>query len=342
MIKLDNLLYFPYISIPKTPWLFKSLLYWDTVDTITPEQFLRRPQLFDGTYMSELLKAELVRPVLPMNYISDIPRFKEDFLSYVDSKFESIKVTYKRKDGNLVNVVRIHLEKMDEIGHELVKRELAYQKGRWFFMHKSVANDFMFYLACLIGKIRESQPITDGTIQLKTRMPAVTQQQRNFINREGWRRTILNSAFPTPMDIKSVKELYDFKEKNETPLKNFRKHIERELFNIDATQEHLREEKLKYLISDIEDEKQSISSKMKEKWNVFDCATLIQLTASGVTMTNAIQNGTNLALTGAALTVTNTVLTTLKKIGKNESDLFNSPLAYAFFVDERWNEERKE
>ena len=41
MINLDNLLYFPNISIPKTPWLYKSLLYWDTVDTITPEAFLK-------------------------------------------------------------------------------------------------------------------------------------------------------------------------------------------------------------------------------------------------------------------------------------------------------------
>lgn len=338
---MDNLLYFPYISIPKTPWLYKSLLYWDTVDTITPVQFLRRPSLFDGTYMSELMEAELVRPVMPMNYIYEIPNFKDDFLNYVDNKYVPKKDLYKRKDGKLVNCTRVHLEKMDEIGYELVERELAYQSGRWFLMHQSVANDFMFYLASLIGNMRASQPITDSAVQLKTRIPVGNQEQKNFINREDWRRTILNKAFPTPMEITNVQELYDFKQKNGTHLKEFRKHIERELLHIDSLPEHLRQERINYLITDIEEEKQSIASKMKEKWHVFDTATLIQLTVNGGTITNAIQNGTNLAIGTASLSIVGTLYSTLKKIGKNEKDILSNPLAYAFIVEERWGMKRR-
>lgn len=335
MINLDNLLYFPNISIPKTPWLYRSLLYWDTIDTITPERFLRRPQLFDGTYMSELLEAELVRPVMPMNYIGDIPNFKEDFLNFVDTKYVPKKDLYKRIDGRLVYTTKVHLEKMDDIGYELVKRELAHLRGDWFLMHRSVANDFMFYLASLIGEKRASQPITDSAVQLKASIPPVNYAHKNFINREDWRRTILNKAFPTPMEITNVHDLYDFKQKNGTHLKKFRKHIERELLHIDSLTEHSKQERIDYLIAEIEDEKKLITSRMREKWHVFDSATLIQLTVNVGTITNAIQNGTNLAIGTASLSIVGTLYNTLKKIGKNEEDILSNPLAYAFLVEER-------
>ncbi|PIC56570.1 hypothetical protein CSV80_12470 [Sporosarcina sp. P12(2017)] len=66
---MDNLLYFPNITVPKTDWIYKSLLYWDGVETITPESYLREPNLFEGRHMLDFLEAELVVPVMPMNYI---------------------------------------------------------------------------------------------------------------------------------------------------------------------------------------------------------------------------------------------------------------------------------
>lgn len=294
MINLDNLLYFPNISIPKTPWLYKSLLYWDTVDTITPEAFLKKPRSFNGQHMIDLLEAELVRPAMPMNYIYRIPDFKEDFLNYVDREYEIKKNIYKRKNGELIHTSRVHLEKMDEIGFELVKRELAFQKDGWFFMHQSVANDFMFYLATSIGQIRESQPITDSMMHIKTRMPIGNQKQKTFINRDGMRGSILDKIFPTPLEIANVHELAHFKKQNENQLKAFRRYIENELLNIDAVPEHLKEEKLEYFIKNIEDEKCSIADKMKAKWKVIDFATIAQIGGSSIAMANAYSNGNNL------------------------------------------------
>ncbi|HFJ9423027.1 TPA: hypothetical protein ACGW48_004545 [Bacillus paranthracis] len=333
---MDNLLYFPNISIPKTPWLYKSLLYWDTIDTITPERFLRKPCSFDGQYMRDLLEAELVRPVMPMNYIHDIPDFKEGFLNYVDSEYEIKKETYKRKDGKLTNTSRIHLEKMDEIGFELEKRELAFRKDGWFFMHQSVANDFMFYLATLIGQIRESQPITDSMMHIKTRMPIGNQKQKNFINRDGIRGKLLDSIFPTPLEIANVHELSHFKKENENQLKAFRKYIENELLNIDAVPEHLKDEKLEYFIKNIEDEKCSIADKMKAKWKVIDFATIAQIGGSSITMANAYFNGNNLVQAAAALSLTGAIVTTRNKIRNNRQDILNNPLAYAYIVDKKW------
>lgn len=40
----NNILYFPYISLPNNEWSIKSILYWDTIGTIVPSEFIRHPE----------------------------------------------------------------------------------------------------------------------------------------------------------------------------------------------------------------------------------------------------------------------------------------------------------
>jgi hypothetical protein len=80
-------------------------------------------------YMNELLESELVTPVMPVNFIYQIPYFTKTFLTYVDSKYSLKKEIYEIKNGNLRYTKRIHFEKMDEIGHELAERGLAIQSS---------------------------------------------------------------------------------------------------------------------------------------------------------------------------------------------------------------------
>lgn len=334
---MDNLLYFPYISIPNTPWLYKSLLYWDAIDTITPRSYLRRPDKFNGPYMNELLEAELVRPVMPGNYVYDIPDFSNNFLMYVDKKCSSSEENFLVKGIDLKNLTQIHLEKMDDIAYELVERGLALKNNRWVYVHKSIANDFMLYLATLLGAMRNSQPITDNILNVNSSFSTISKEQAIFFNREEIRRNVLNHAFPTPNEIFKVSELLDFKLRNEKQLKNFRKHIEQELLKIDGALEHVKDEMLSALIKDIESEKQSISEKMKEKWNVFDSGTFIQLGANSITAMNAVQSGTNLSVAGAALTIVNTALSTMKKVRNNKKEILSGPIAYAFLVNQKWS-----
>ncbi|MGG2014027.1 hypothetical protein [Bacillus sp. S10(2024)] len=339
---MDSLLYFPYISIRATPWFYKSLLYWDTIDTITPEHYLRNPDLFDGAHMTELLEAELVRPIMPMNHIYNIPDFQEDFLSYVDTRYGTERNEYRwdktlGENEKLKGLTQIHLEKMDRIGFELVDRGLAVREDAWFCMHPEVANAFMFYLATLIAQKIGSRPITDNMAYMGGEISiADTQMQKNLINREIFRRTIINKAFPTPEKIANVSELYTFKQRNEKQLKDFRKYIERELLYIDAAPDHLKDEMLGNLIKDIEDEKRSLSEKMKEKWHVFDSATFSQMTVGALAMANAVKTGTDLAITGAGISIISTIINSIKKVQKNQQDIISTPLAYAFLTEQRW------
>jgi hypothetical protein len=194
----------------------------------------------------------------------------------------------------------------------------------------------MFYLATLIGYVNDSQPMTDNLYNLNIRMPIGTKKQINFINREYLRRNVINKLFPVPHDFINVNELYDFKLRNEKQLKNFRKYIEGELLTIDSYPEHLKDEKLQCLLANIEDEKRSISEKMKERWNILDTGTLLTLTSNVFTLSNAFQTGTQLAIAGAATTIINTVISTITKVQKNTKDALNSPLAYAFLFEKQF------
>lgn len=335
---MDKLLYFPNISIPKTPWLYKSLIYWDCIETITPEHFLKEPNQFDGTHMLELLESELIKPIFPAIYIYEIPDFKQNFLTYIDAKYKRVmQVNQHTKTNELTRYVsRVHLEKLDDIGYELVERGLGYKRDSWFNIYRPVANDFMFYLATLIGHMNDSQPITDTALNLKLKMPIGTDTQRKFTKRNGLRRTILDNVFPVPLKVDNVYDLYNFKETNETRLKIFRQFIERRIIDIDSSPEHAKEEKLKLLLLDIEDEKRSIKENMEKKWNVFNSATLIALSANAVNLSNAYMTGTNLAVTGAALTLTATALTTRNNIKKQEQTALEKPLAYAFLAEKKF------
>ena len=274
---------------------------------------------------------------MPMNYICKFRDFEEDFLKFVDEKYASIKEGYKRRNGVLTYVTRVHIEKMGNLGYELVRMGLANQKNGWFHMHRSVANDFMFYLATLIGHERNSQPISDRAINLRSRISIGNQIQRNQINREGLRRTIIDNLFPTPMEISSVSDLYTFKQRHETQLKDFRRYIETELLNIDAASEQYKSEMINKLFRVIEEEKRSISEKMENKWGFISGSGILQLSAVGTMIMGA---GNNYGYAGAAISVADLIYTSIRKSRNNVHEALNRPLAYVYLVDRRYSNKR--
>lgn len=326
---MDNLLYFPNITIPKTDWLYKSLLYWDKVETITPEYYLNKPESFDGNHMVELLQSGLVLPVMPINYIHMFPDFESDFLKFVNRKYAPILGAYKRKNYNMTFATKVHIEKLDTIGYELERMGLAYNVNGWFHMHRSVANDFMFYLAVLIGQERNSLPISDEPMNVRTKIIKGNQLQRNRINREGLRRTFLENLFPTPMKINNVDDLYMFKQRHENQLKNFRKYIERELLKIDAAPEQFKDELILELYRNIEEEKCFIYEKMKERWKFINFSSFLKVSEAGTMIMGA---GNNYGYAGAAISIIDLIYSTIGKSRRERIETLNRPLAYAYLL----------
>ena len=333
---MDKLLYFPYITIPQTPWLYKSLLYWDSVDTITPNNY----GVFEGNHMKELINNELVNMVYPENYIKDYWSFEEVFIRYVDDRYITNIERYRMTNKNLSIGSLIHTNKMSSIGYELEQRELATltKDEKWYCIHPTIANDYMFYLATMLGQEVKSQPITDRIANFNADIPFGTQTQVNMMNREELRKIALEGIFPLPIAIENAKEISDFKKKNGEQLKQFRKHIEGELLRIDGTSEHLKGEMIEKLILDIKDEKESISDKMKEKWNVIDSGTLITL---GIVETPAliqsIVSGSIAGTVASSMSIIGLVTERLLKVRSNHNEALNNPLAYAFLAEQQLN-----
>src|SRR5687767_12820338 len=80
----NNVLYFPYISVPSSTWFTRTLLYWDTVGSIVPYDYIVNPDMHDE-YTRSLVQANLVTQVIPGEHLYRIPQFTESFIGYLES-----------------------------------------------------------------------------------------------------------------------------------------------------------------------------------------------------------------------------------------------------------------
>lgn len=76
---MEGILYYPYIAVPNTKWLTSSLLYWDEVASIVPTDYFHQPELHDP-FMLELVKANLVRQLPPLDYMGTSVEFENGFI----------------------------------------------------------------------------------------------------------------------------------------------------------------------------------------------------------------------------------------------------------------------
>lgn len=75
----NNVLYFPYISVPSSVWFTRILLYWDKVGSIVPYDYIEKPELHDE-YTRSLIQANLVTQVIPGMYRDEIPNLTGSLL----------------------------------------------------------------------------------------------------------------------------------------------------------------------------------------------------------------------------------------------------------------------
>lgn len=180
---MNNLLYFPYISMEKSPWMYKTLLYWNSISVITPLEYFDNPSRFES-YMNPLIEEEMVKLVFPYDYIYRSPNeFSRKFINHIKRNYLEIsrgKRTGVVRDKPLVpqEVAQIHLDKLESsIGEFLIEHGMAYRNGSWLCVKRPIARDFMHYLALLIGSIGGFSPTTDSGRHIshqvnKIRMPS--------------------------------------------------------------------------------------------------------------------------------------------------------------------------
>ncbi|MBE0659508.1 MAG: hypothetical protein IH602_17575 [Bryobacteraceae bacterium] len=258
-----DVLYFPFIRVPESPWLTRMLLYWDHVGTITPYEFMQEPERL-GPHTQSLVQEGLVLPIFPGQYVHDLPQFEEQFLRFVSSKSD---VLDRRRAQFLAGShAPIHLEKLGTVGNGLEELHLARREGNWSLVETDTAEEFMAYLATVLGQLPEVQsvPITDQLSGIG-RLAASSVDSGIEARLASLRTEVLRDVFPAPVRPLTAVEIALFKKKHHDLLSRFRLEVEKEVVRLaDFQDESLRRVARDNLSDRIEQDVLEIGAKLQE------------------------------------------------------------------------------
>ena len=330
-----NVIYYPYIQVPENEWFTRILIYWDQIGSIVPEQFYNRRLM--GEYMYELVNNELVKPIIPNEFVDKIPNFTETFVDYVSS--DSYPVSKNVLKKKKVRTFSVHSSKLDTIGDELVNLGLAIRKEPWYHIEYYTGNLFMAYLADSLGRLPQinSKPITDNIINFNAFASKEFLQGRIRPEIEEMRVTILENVLPAPTHVIFPGELIDFKDENKQELINFRNRIESILIDAAAISDpNLRSEKVSQFIIETKDQIGFLKKRMHERgWKEIS---LKNLFAYGTIITGlgaAYLTGEPLALIPSAVGGGEKIIDFYNKI-KSKDPLNGNYAAYAVLAQKEF------
>jgi len=222
---MNNLLYYPYINLPRTDWTLRTLLYYDNIGSIVPQEYFYNPKGSYDEFMLELVRNQLVTPINPIEVLENPWQVTRPFLELIENNQDALRTSQKRFNqgysGNInkFSKTNIHADKFDEnIFYGLEQLGLAERTNdRWYTVEKRTANNLMSFLATLISAKTNRLPTTDYI------RPSYYRQS---FNQETLKReTILTNLIPFPEEI-DIKRLFKFKEKHSDLLTRFRTRVE--------------------------------------------------------------------------------------------------------------------
>lgn len=324
----QNALYFPYINVPNNSWFLRILLYWDKVSSIVPYDYINNPDRLDP-FMRELVVAELVEQISPASYYYKVPKFEEIFLTYIEKQIarKSKRINYLRPNPRYSS---IHIEKIGNIGHELVKMGIAIEKEYpWYEVENWAANAFMSYLALCLGNIPaiNASPVTNSItnfgINIGLQLPAT---QTNHKLRNEISRSLIKFLLPEPSVMPSIDEIVNFKSTNKERLIQLRACIENYSIEIANIRNEVdRVEKISLVTQEINGKVQIINEAMKSKWRNVILKTLLPITGAIFSLVVSVQNPIALVPAGiSVITAVNEAYTDMR----NYDHILNQPLAY--------------
>lgn len=224
---MDKILYFPYINLPKTDWTVRTLLYYDNIGSIVPQEYFYSPERNYEPFMLELVRSELVIPIDPIRTLENPWEVSRPFLNFLEENQKRlsqkrqtfIEGKHSRIHLDKFSGARIHADKFDgEIFYQLEQMGLARRgENNWYQVEKYTANHLMKFLATVIGSKLQMQPTTDN---YRKRFISAT---NNSHRRK--RETILTSLIPFPEEI-DFKKIRKFKDKHLDLLKAFKNRVE--------------------------------------------------------------------------------------------------------------------
>lgn len=341
---METALYFPYIRVPATAWFTQVLLYWDAAASIVPSN-MRNYETELGSYMEELIRADLVNPIRP----GYVPRKKsreydETFLALLDAQ-ELAPIFTKDIRSNKREIKlhperssRLHMEKASyQLFNNLMERGLATQLSEGYSEWWTVENKTgELYMAYFVGSICREHPDLYPVTDTSDNMKRLIAPAADLPSRLGeLRYTTITEALPAPSGPVSVAELKRFRDHHGEQLSSLRRYLNMHLLPLaEIDDDEYRDQMSKDALQVIREEVTGLTKKMrKRRWPN------IMLMGVGGLVASSLTIGATIATGGAALAiglgVAGAVVST-GMAGKSTIDLIrrprfdeHAPLAYA-------------
>ena len=341
----NSVLYFPSIRVPEADWFTHVLLYWDSVGTIVPFQYLDDPK-FLRPYTAGLMEHGLVKAVEPDRSIwqSGARNYYAAFVGLIDSDplvQARIKATIPLDERE---TVRIHADKTGTgLASELVERGLARpvagpEYDTWFDVERRTGNLLMAYLAAVLGRGegQEMDPITDSE-ECLTAFAGIPGGDGAIAARKDPIRTeILADILPAPAPPIVPADLAKFKEAHWDQLVSFRTAVEQCIVSAAAIDDpRLRAEKVELTRRELKGQLEEITRRMRERgWRRIGAGALVAIAASALTLGDAVVTGGTLTLAGNSLGLVSAVYGAFQGT-RTPSELLGRPMAYAALARRR-------
>lgn len=354
---MNNALYFPYISIPRTPWLIQALLYWDRVASIAPKEFADNPERLQP-HMRQLIADRMVTLIRPSEYIWRIQDFEENFLGLLDSMpkcfwhrpkfkpFPSGRRSWEQMQSEKLtahdfkqNYTQIHADKISPLIRELSQRGLAFRgQENWYYVEEKVANYLMTYLAIGISGVANYRPVSDKYSGLSAfsgndfgAMPPL---------RSRLRARVLEEILPAPAIVDDFRDVYRFKDQYGDQLKNFKRRIERFLVSIENLPYDEAKEYVDDFIQEIREEKKELAIRMEEgRMSRITFNTICAVCGSGAGLAGGVVYDNPYSIGAGAIGLASQLWSILRS--NNSNDFRNSPMAYAVYVQKKFTKTLK-
>lgn len=259
---MNNLLYYPYINLPRTDWTLRALIYYDNIGSIVPQEYFCNPQKHYGEFMFELVNNELVTPINPIENLDNPWESTMPFVNLIEHNPDLRLLQDNFRKGLFDNIYGskfqrsiIHADKFhDNIFYSLVELGVAQRSdNNTYLVEKKVANNLMRFLATLISNKTDRTPTTDFMT------PIYRSSFKNQVEQDK-RKTLLTNLIPMPTEI-NLSQLLKFKEKHSDLLSAFRIRIENIVLNPDIKEDTPR---FYNELAELHQRKNELSSKMNE------------------------------------------------------------------------------
>jgi len=255
-----SLLYFPYIDVPKTDWTIRSLLYYEKVGSIVPQEYLENPRKMYDPYMLDLVNHKLVIPIVPSNELDRLYELNQPFIDFVQSP--GYRIANKQERFNIarsakVQLARINGQKFNEqVLYDLSNLGLARRaEGNWYEVEHLTASYLMAYLASVLARKLDMLPTTDSLSNINF----LRQFRRTNTLVSVKRERLLHDLIPFPVEI-NMDKLQTFKVKYSKELNLFGTIVEEVALDPKYNDEKL----LALKIEELAQHRDSLTAKMEK------------------------------------------------------------------------------